>query len=99
MHPILRTLKVVLGGWRKPPGGLFTESVVHFRVWPNDLDVNMHMNNGRYLTLMDLGRLDLIIRSGFLKVLMERKWAPVAGSAAIRFKRPLHPFERYTMRS
>ena len=30
------------------------------RVWPNDLDTNAHMNNGRYLTLMDLGRFDLM---------------------------------------
>ena len=34
-------------------------STVHFLVWPNDLDMNRHMNNGRYLTLMDLGRFDL----------------------------------------
>lgn len=30
-------------------------SIVTFRVWPHDLDLSVHMNNGRYLTLMDLG--------------------------------------------
>ena len=35
-----------------------------FRVWPHDLDTSLHMNNGRYWTLMDLGRADLMIRSG-----------------------------------
>ena len=33
------------------------------RVWPNDLDVFMHVNNGVYLSLCDLGRLDLMMRS------------------------------------
>lgn len=35
-----------------------------FRVWPTDLDVLMHMNNGVYLSIMDLGRIDLMARSG-----------------------------------
>ena len=29
-----------------------------FRVWPTDLDIFNHMNNGKYGALMDLGRLD-----------------------------------------
>lgn len=39
-------------------------SVLKMRTWPGDLDINFHMNNGRYLTLMDLGRFNLTIRSG-----------------------------------
>ena len=36
-----------------------------FRVWFHDLDPFRHMNNGRYLTIMDLGRTDLMLRSGW----------------------------------
>ena len=68
-----------------------------FRVWPNDLDTNLHMNNGRYLTLMDLGRLDLIIRTGLHRVLRARKWYPVVGAAHVVYRRSLDPFERFTM--
>ena len=32
------------------------------RVLPNDLDLLWHMNNGRYLSLMDQGRVDLMVR-------------------------------------
>ena len=32
-----------------------------FRVVPTDLDLLRHMNNGKYLTLMDLGRMDLMV--------------------------------------
>ena len=28
-----------------------------FRVWPSDLDIFMHMNNGKFLALFDLSRL------------------------------------------
>ena len=38
-------------------------SHLRFRVWPHDLDTSMHLNNGRYWTLMDLGRADLMLRS------------------------------------
>lgn len=37
------------------------------RVYPNDLDVLLHVNNGVYLTYADLGRTDLMLRSGTLK--------------------------------
>ncbi len=40
--------------------GLFEESRVAFRVLPNDCDINFHMNNGRYLAFMDLGRVHLM---------------------------------------
>ncbi|MDC0434241.1 thioesterase family protein [bacterium] len=33
-------------------------------VLPNDLDLTMHMNNGRYLTICDFNRVDLFVRSG-----------------------------------
>src|SRR3990170_2263282 len=46
------------------PGGT---SILRFRVWPHDLDLSLHMNNGRYLTIMDQGRLDVMVQSGFLR--------------------------------
>ena len=48
-------------------------SHLRFHVWPNDLDFNMHMNNGRYLTVMDLGRFDLMIRTGLMKKALAKK--------------------------
>jgi len=79
--------------------GPLDESVHAFRVWPTDLDVNLHMNNGRYLTIMDLGRLDLILRTGLGRIALKRGWAPLVGSAVIRFRRSLDPFQRYQLKS
>ena len=75
------------------------QSVLSFRVWLNDLDTNIHMNNGRYFTLADLGRVDLMIRSGMLKLLLARKWVPVLGGATIRFRRELKPFQPYYLKT
>lgn len=38
----------------------FGVSRLQFRVLPNDLDSNLHMTNGRYWNIFDLGRLDLM---------------------------------------
>ena len=73
------------------------ESVLDMHVWPTDLDTNFHMNNGRYLTIMDLGRLDMILRSGLLKMAMKQKAVPILSSATIRYRLSLDPFQPYKL--
>lgn len=99
MSLLVRLVAVLLGLLVRGRLGPLDESVVTFRVWPNDLDLNGHMNNGRYLTLMDLGRVDLMGRIGVARVAVKWRWRPVVGSATIRFRRSLRPFERYTLKS
>ncbi|HEV2146192.1 MAG TPA: thioesterase family protein [Longimicrobiaceae bacterium] len=99
MSLLLRSLKVLVAAFFRSRLAPLDESAVTFRVWPNDLDVNLHMNNGRYLTLMDLGRLDLIVRLGVLGALRRRKWGPVVGSLKIRYRRSLLPFQTYEIRT
>jgi hypothetical protein len=41
--------------WRRKLDPRHDVSRLTFRVLPTDLDLNGHMNNGRYLTIMDLG--------------------------------------------
>lgn len=72
-------------------------SVVTLRVWPTDLDLAGHMNNGRYATIMDLGRLDLLVRRGLLRPLVRNRWRPLAGACTLRFERSLGPFVRYDL--
>jgi acyl-CoA thioesterase FadM len=67
------------------------------RVWPNDLDLFGHVNNGRYLTLMDLGRLDFLLASGLSRIMRRRHWYGVAATVEIRFRRPLKLWQRYTL--
>jgi acyl-CoA thioesterase FadM len=99
MNLILRLIRVLFVALRRPPLDLFGESVVRFRVWPGDLDFNLHMNNGRYLTLMDLGRLDMMARHGTLKQVHKHRWQPVVAAQTILYRRALKPFQRYSLHS
>lgn len=83
---------------RAEPGGS-GESVLEFRVWPTDLDFNLHLTNARYLSFMDLGRLDLLARFGLLKPMLRSKWTPVVGAVMLRFRRGLDPWMRFTLDS
>ncbi len=80
--------------WR-PNMGFLETSIIHLRVWLTDLDILMHMNNGVYLSLMDLGRTDLTLRSGFYQILKKNKIYPVIASEVIRFRKSLQPFQKF----
>lgn len=84
--------------FRAPTRGL--EAVnTSFRVWPTDLDVLGHMTNSRYLNLMDAGRMDMLARAGVLSELKARGWYPVVVEESIQFRRSLHPFEKFQLRT
>lgn len=72
-------------------------SSLALRVLPNDLDFNFHMNNGRYLTLCDLSRIDLFIRSGLLRIMLKRKWIPIIAEHTMVYKKPLSLLQRFEM--
>ncbi|WP_165831930.1 thioesterase family protein [Aliidiomarina sp. B3213] len=65
------------------------------RVMPHDLDLNFHVNNGRYLTFADLGRMDWFIRTGCFQAARKEKCMPVIGDVTARFIRQLKAFDRF----
>lgn len=75
------------------------DTILHLRVLPNDLDLNCHMNNGRYLTIMDLGRIDYMIKNGLLTPVLRNKWFPVISAAHMCYFRPLNLFNAYKLRT
>lgn len=91
-----RTLQIVFKSYFRPRlTKIGAEAVSTFRVWPTDLDWNMHMNNARYLTYFEVSRHDLQIRLGFLKLALKRGWyAPIKG-AELEFLRPLKVFQKF----
>ena len=94
---LFRLLAVLVASLFQPKAGFLDECAIALRVWPNDLDSNLHMTNSRYLLAMDVGRWDLVVRTGFWRVLWRRRWFPVLASATLRFRRPLDPFQRYRL--
>ena len=98
MNLLIRFFYIVLKNLIfKRPLGTFDKSIIKLRVLPTDLDLNFHMNNGRYLTLMDIGRSEFLIRFGMLKVVLTEKLQPVAAGINIVFFKPLAPFAKYTL--
>lgn len=74
---------------------LWDVAITPFRVLPTDLDVLRHMNNGVYLSLLDIARLDLMMRSGMWDRLKSRGWYPVVVSETISFRRSLELWQRF----
>ena len=72
-------------------------SKLNLRVLPNDLDINFHMNNGRYLTICDLNHVDLFIRTGLMKAIFKRKWMPVIAEHTMSYKKPLGIFDSFNV--
>jgi acyl-CoA thioesterase FadM len=98
MNLIFRMIWVFAAAWLKRRSTQMQAThAIHLRVMPNDLDTNIHMNNGRYLTLMDIGRVDMMIRSGFIDAIIRQKWMPVIAGISMIYRRSLAPFERYRL--
>lgn len=66
---------------------------------PTDLDILRHMNNGRYLSLFDLGRWDLLIRTGLFDEMKRRGWYAVVSSETVTFRKSLQPWQRFDVES
>jgi len=76
---------------------VWAKSKCMFRVLPTDLDLNFHLNNGRYLQIMDAGRFDWLIRTGVLQsAVMQRQRVVVCG-AMLKFIRELKAFEKFSV--
>ena len=97
MNLYLRLFLLLLRLIRLPRTGPLEESRVAFRVLPNDCDINLHMNNGRYLSFMDLGRVHLVAQIGLLPVIFRKRWRAALGAAEINFIRALAPFQRFEL--
>lgn len=76
---------------------LFDEGSTNFRVLPTDVDVLLHMNNGRYFSLMDLARINIMIRNKVFYTLKKHKIYPVVASEMIRFRKSLNLFQRFQL--
>ncbi|GAB3536167.1 thioesterase family protein [Arthrobacter tecti] len=97
MHLLFRTLWLLLASRRRSKLSIWDSSSLQLRVQLTDIDIAMHVNNGMYLSLMDLGRFDLMIRSGFWKLMRQKGWSPVVNAETITFRKSLQLGQRYTI--
>lgn len=95
MTLLLRLVWVLLRHRRRARCDAFGPCSTPFVVLPSDIDVLFHVNNGVYLTMLDAARVDMLLRSGFARLVRRAGYYPVVAAETIRFRRSLKLFERF----
>lgn len=80
-----------------PKIGVLETDRVRMQVWPTDIDFNFHLNNSRYLSFMDYGRVHLTASLGLLDHVLAERWTPLVGSVIVTYRRPIGLWKRFTL--
>lgn len=99
MYPFARFFKEMARAARMPALPLEGVHVSHHLCWPWDLDMWVELNNGRTLTLYDLGRVPFGLRTGLLDALKRERWGLTVAGSVVRYRRRVRVFDRVTMRT
>lgn len=75
--------------------GILETCVTPFHVMPTDLDLLGHVNNGVYFQLMDLARLDFLLRTGTWTKFKSRGWFAVVAAETVQFHRELRLLQKF----
>ena len=82
-----------------PPLGVLELDRIPMRVWPQDIDLNLHLNNARYLNIMDYARTHLLARTQLLQHVVRARWQPVVGAVWMTYRRSLPLFASFSVAS
>lgn len=64
---------------------------------PTDIDLLMHMNNGKYLSILDIARFAYTVRTGLYRTMQENDWYTVVGAQTITYRKSLNPWQKFTV--
>lgn len=98
MYPVIRMVKAIVGN-RGPKMDILEPLSTWHRAWPWDIDPWRDLNNGRILTLFDLGRIALAQRTGLNAALMKNRWGIVVAGNTTRYRKRITMLQRFEMRS
>jgi len=99
MYPIIRFTKEMVKFRKARKLDLGEVHVSTHICWPWDVDPWMELNNGRALSLYDLGRLPMALRSGILPLLKEMGWQMAVAGVSVRYRRRVRMFQRFKTQS
>lgn len=99
MYPFVRLAKEFFVHRNAPKLPVISTHVSYHRCWPQDIDGFMEMNNGRILTVLDLGRSVLAQRVGLIKVLRDKGFGLTMAGNSVRFRKRIRPFTRFKLAS
>ena len=94
MYPIIRFITTSIRAHRSQKIAIDAVARTCFRTRPWDIDMFREVNNGRILTLYDLGRFDLAIRTGLASTLKKHRWGLVVAGSTVRYRQRVRMFEK-----
>jgi acyl-CoA thioesterase FadM len=95
MFPFVRLAKDMFLSRNMPDLPVLGVHVSHHRCWPQDIDIFIEMNNGRILSILDLGRTVLAKRVGLLTALKQKRWGLTMAGVSVRYRKRIRPFVKF----
>jgi acyl-CoA thioesterase FadM len=99
MYPIARLTKEIFKFRNAPKLAIDDVHISTHICWPIDIDIFGELNNGRTLTLYDLGRLVMGKRTGMMTVVRKNGWGMTMAGASVRYRRRVKMFQKFTMKT
>ena len=96
MYPYFRMMKELWINRNAPRLQILEPHISTHRIWPWDLDPWRELNNGRTLTLFDLGRIPMSLRMGFREVAKANGWGITVAGNSTRYRRRVTLFTKLT---
>jgi acyl-CoA thioesterase FadM len=101
MYPLLRLIRVVVKSQFQEKlsfNNEYTDSV-NLIVLPQDIDPFMELNNGRYVTLLDLGRFSLGAKVNMASFLKRNNWSLTIVGTYNEYRYRLRLFQRFILKT
>ena len=101
MYPLLRLIRVVVKSQFQEKLSFDTEYTdsVNLIVLPQDIDPFMELNNGRYVTLLDLGRFSLGGKVNMASFLKRNNWSLTIVGTYNEYRFRLRLFQRFILKT
>lgn len=99
MYPFIRMAKELIIHRNDPHLPMGAAHISSHICWPWDLDFWMELNNGRTLTLYDLGRIPMAKRVGLIKAMRENKWGLTIAGTSVRYRQRVRMFQKFEIHS
>ena len=97
MYPVFRLFGQLIKYRNAPPLPVTGTHVSHHMCLPWDIDIWMELNNGRTLTLYDLCRVPLAVRTGLIGHMKSNDWGLTVAGVSVRYRRRVRMFDRVEM--
>lgn len=99
MYPLRRQGLAILRARRMPDLAPGETHIDHMRAMPWDIDPFGDLNNGRIITLSDVGRVALAVRSGLIATMRRRHWGLAMAGSTPQYRRRITMFEPLELHS